>query len=113
MSATTGRKSLNWTPNHPDTTGWKQRHLSAITAPKAAEVGIVNMLKAWLSYADSHQERYESGIGDDGVLGPQWAQIGSSLRMLLNGEAGRLDCGTLDSIICDNLTAQGFDPDTL
>jgi hypothetical protein len=30
---------------------------------------------------------------------------------LLNGDLGRLDGGTLDTIIADNLNEQGFDPD--
>lgn len=47
------------------------------------------------------------GIGEDYVLGPEWATIGRALLALLNGETGRLDCGTLDGIIRDTLRAEG------
>lgn len=104
---------LRETPNYPDTTQWKQRHLDAVTLPRNNEVPIVQALRAWLYYADMHRNRYESGIGEDGVLGPAWAQWGDALRQLLNGDCGRLDCGTLDSILCNTLTDEGFDPDKL
>lgn len=48
-------------------------------------------------------------IGQDGVLGPAWQEIGEAIRTLLNGEAGRLDCGTLDSILLDAMQANGLD----
>jgi hypothetical protein len=97
----------------PDTTGWQARHNAALTTPQPTEAGIVRLLHGWADYADIHKRRYESGIGDDGVLGPAWAAIGANVRTLLNGETGRLDCGTLDSFICSTLTAEGFDPDQL
>ncbi len=110
---TTTRKSIEWTPECPDTTGWKNRHLSAINRPHAFEKPVVGMLRSWLQYAEMHQQRYESNVGRDGVLGPEWAAIGAAIRGLLNGECGRLDCDTLDTIISDTLIAEGFDPDLL
>ena len=93
---------------------WVAQHMNAVNCPRnAAERSIVNAIESWLMYADFHSARYESGIGDDGVLGPAWAQWGASLRTLLNGDCGRLDCGTLDSLLCNTLTAEGFDPDML
>jgi len=71
------------------------------------------MLRGWIQYAEEHQKQYESTIGEDGVLGPAWAQIGDGIRQLLNGDLGRLDAGTLDSIINDNLIEQKFDPEQL
>ena len=41
----------------------------------------------------------------------EWARIGAGLRGLLNGALGRLDAGTLDSLIADTLRAEDFDPD--
>jgi hypothetical protein len=93
--------------------GWKERHAQAIRLPVGHERPIVNLLSAWCDYAFLHQHRFESGIGEDYVLGPEWAAIGAAIRGLLNGECGRLDCGTLDSILCHNLTVQGFDPEQL
>jgi len=84
---------------------------------KARQATCMSNLKqlalAWLMYADSHQERFESTIGDDQFLGPEWAKIGAALRELLNGELGRLDGGTLDGVLYDTLKAEGFDPDQM
>jgi hypothetical protein len=93
--------------------GWQDRHLAAIIRPNATERPMVNLISAWVDYAAQHARRFDSKIGDDGVLGPEWAQIGAALHGLLNGETGRLDCGTLDAIIHDNLTTEGFNPDDL
>lgn len=97
-----------------DTTGWSTRHLKAVTSPGTGfERAYVEMLRGWLRYADVHATRYDSGIGDDGVLGPLWARIGDALLGLLNGDLGNMDGGTLDGIIRDTLLAEDFDPDTL
>jgi hypothetical protein len=98
-------------PKYESVPGYWDRHLDAIARPRGPERPISGMLHAWLLYADSHQERYGSGIGQDGVLGPEWAAIGRALRGLLNGECGRLDCGTVDGIILDTLKAEGFGED--
>lgn len=110
-------KDLSYLPGHPDTTGWKVRHQHA-TRPartavpiRTAEQSITFGLQAWVSYAVAHHARFQSKIGDDYVLGPAWAAWGAAIRTLLNGETGNLDCGTLDTIIRDNLREQGFDPD--
>lgn len=97
-----------------DSSGWQTRHFSAITAPKSEfEKAFVEMLSGWLRYADSHAQQYESRIGEDGVLGVYWAQIGAGLRGLLNGELDRFDGGTLDSVLVGTLEEQDFDPDQL
>jgi hypothetical protein len=70
-------------------------------------------LNGWLRYADAHHSQYGSGIGRDGVLGPEWVQIGQGLRGLLNGCRGRLDGATLDGLLCLTLAQEGFDPDLL
>jgi hypothetical protein len=79
--------------------GWQDRHDAAIDAPKGFEVPIVAMLKGWALYAERHKAEYDSLIGDDGVLGSEWAEIGKALLGLLNGQLGRLDGGTLDGYI--------------
>jgi hypothetical protein len=100
----------NRTANMAD---WQRNHVGAINFPNRSEAGIVALLRGWLQYADTHKARYDSGIGEDGVLGKDWAAIGHALLGLLNGELGRLDGGSLDSLIRDTLTAEGFDPDNL
>jgi len=97
----------------PDSSGWKERHSDALWSPRQHEQPIANLLRAWCDYAEVHKRAYHSKIGEDGVLGEPWAQIGSNLLRLLNGATGRLDCGTLDSIIRDNLMEQGFNPDNM
>lgn len=89
---------------------WLQRHMSAIMSPKpfTLEQALVLMFKGWLMYADAHLADYESPIGDDMILGPEWASIGKGLRNLLNGELGRMDAGTLDSVVVDALCVENL-----
>src|SRR5208283_6086371 len=88
--------------------GWQERHMEAVKHPRSFEQPMVHAIEAWLQYADEHQTRYESLIGDDGVLGDYWESMGDALRGLLNGECGRLDCGTLDSLILDAMREAGI-----
>jgi hypothetical protein len=92
---------------------WKERHLNAVRHPFVEkELPFLQMLQGWLDYAKSHEARFDSKIGDDYVLGDAWCAIGVALNDLLNGDLGtRLDCGTLNTIINDNLTEQGWDVD--
>ena len=113
-------KDQTYVPRYDDKTGWKSRHLTAIAEPfgtlygpekPTPERAIVLMLRGWLEYAEAHKSAFDSNIGDDSVLGDEWFKIGEALRGLLNGDLGRLDGGSLDTIIFDNLKEQGFDPD--
>lgn len=96
----------------PCKSGWVERHVAAIYTPYGHEIPVISLLKGWLEYANTHRERYESGIGEDGFLGRHWEAIGFALLALLNGDCGRLDCGTLDGLIRSTLTAEGFDANT-
>ena len=78
---------------------WKARHEQAMLRPRGFERPIVGMLRVLSEYAALHQQRYEWPIGEDSVLGEQWRRMASALLVLLNGETGRLDCGTLDGAI--------------
>lgn len=96
----------------PHANGWLHQHHQAWNGARPRikhEVSIAEMVDGWLQYADAHRERFDSRIGDDYVLGPAWAKIGSGLRDLLSGETGRFDCGTLDAILNNALNAEGFD----
>lgn len=98
--------------NMPNTTGWQQRHDAAMAIPRPGfEAAIVHMLRGWHEYAATHRARFESQIGDDGVLGPEWQSIGQALRGLLNGELGRLDGGTLSAFLSDTMHDNGASPD--
>lgn len=99
---------------------WAKRHmlnLRACLGPQRIRYNhlkgapVIAAIDTWIVYAIAHQVRFESKIGDDYVLGPAWARWGFALRELLNGDMGAADCGTLDTILCDNLAEQGFNPD--
>lgn len=63
-----------------------------------------------LAYADHHAHQYDgSPVGDDYILGPCWVTMAKSILDLLNGETGRLDCGTLDQQIRRFAAANGVD----
>lgn len=94
---------------------WKGRHARAVerglrnvhgTAGLYAGDSIVQAINAWCEYASAHKRRFESEIGADYVLGDHWKAWGFALRGLLNGETGDLDCGTLDTILVDNIKEQ-------
>ncbi len=106
-------KDLTYLPNYADMGGWKARHQAAVFGKTNQATPVVTAIASWISYAEKHEKRFESKIGDDGVLGPAWAQWGDALRQLLNGDLGQADCGTLDTILVDNLMEQGFNPDDL
>lgn len=99
-------------PTYESFPGYWRRHELAIDHPTGPERPFIGMLRGWLEYADTHRTRFESGIGEDYVLGPEWERIGRGLRAMLNGDLGRrLDCGALDSIILDALKDEGFGDD--
>ncbi len=76
-------------------------------ASRRFEFAMVTMLDGWLGYADIYKDQYDSLIGDDGVLGPEWESIGQALLGMLNGALGRLDGGTLDGAIRKALADNG------
>jgi hypothetical protein len=88
---------------------WASRHNVAVYQIAKNGETVSPMLRAWAQYAKEHREQYESPIGEDYVLGPEWRTIGLAIRALLNGNCGRLDCGTLDAFILDSLQENGFD----
>lgn len=108
-------RTLDWMPSTSENIGsWKERHWAAVTSARiitdTAEASIVLALMAWNNYATAYQQRFDAKIGENYMHGPAWARWGFAIRELLTGETGRLDAGTLDSIICHNLIEQGFNP---
>jgi hypothetical protein len=87
-------KNIDYIKPRFATEDWGKRHLEAIHSPTGPERPLVKLLSAWINYAKQHAARFNSDIGSDYVLGDEWARIGFALRGLLNGESGRLDCGT-------------------
>ena len=89
-------------------TGWDRRHNAAMISPKGVEVGIVAMLNGLEAYIEDYEQRFEGSIFHDSVLGADGiVQIAKGIRVLLNGELGRLDAGTIDTRLCEVLKACG------
>lgn len=82
---------------------WKRLHAEA-------EVAVVKILAGLHAYADYYKIRYgaECALATDNVLGPAFEQVALELLVLLNGETGRLDCGTVDAEVRALLRACGF-----
>jgi hypothetical protein len=93
--------------------GWGARHRIAWYAPTAVESPIVELFTALAHYADHHQARFESPIGHDRVLGVGWLMIAKAIRIMLNGDLGRLDGGTLDALLFSMTEAAGFEREEL
>lgn len=110
LEETTGKtfQENRWGKRHVD--AW-ERAIHGGVARHYKGSAVVRMMDDWALYADSHFDHYDAPIGDDGFLGPEWEQIGKSLLAMLNGEMGDFDCGTLDGLIRDILTSQGFEGD--
>lgn len=88
---------------------WRTQHGIAYATPnRGHERALVHLVQGLHEYARAHCARYESDVGGDGVLGPAFLDIARGVIALLNGESGRLDCGTLDSEIRDLLARSGF-----
>lgn len=86
---------------------WAQEHNAAIDGPKGFEIPILLALRAIRSYRSFHEQEYGSDISEDYVLGPELAELAQGLRGLLNGQTGRLDCGTIDGYLCELIKSCG------
>ena len=82
---------------------WASRHNKAVTHPTKAEKGVLDACSALEAMADSH-----AAISQDGVLGDCWLKILHGVRGMLNGETGRLDCGTVDGWLVRLALEHGF-----
>lgn len=85
-------------------------HEAAMAAPnRGFERALVKMFDGWLEYRQAHRERYDDGIGADGVIGEEWISVGDALRGLLNGETGRISPGRMHSSITETLRQEGHE----
>ena len=89
---------------------WKKRHRAAMAHPKpvSEEEALVNLLRGLDGYVLAYKGRFESNLSNDAVLGPAWLDMAKGLIDLLNGPAGRLDCGTVDSMVRAMSSEAGF-----
>ena len=79
----------------------------ATNGPFDSAIGEV--LRGLAQYADDHESRFGSPLGQDYVLGAAWEQALRGLVSLLNGETGRLDCCDVDRIARAVHRAAGFE----
>lgn len=88
---------------------WKDRHDAACLYPRGSEGPIIAMYRALSDYVEIYKTDYPDRIlGDDYVLGAAWLRAASAFQDLLDGDCGRLDCGTLDGLIRDCARNAGF-----
>jgi len=92
---------------------WNREHEEAMRNPRPGfERGITGLIRSLAELAKAHYDRYGVYIFEDGYLGDEWSQILSSAHAMLNGETGRLDCGTLSRQI-EDLRTSGGSPDAV
>jgi hypothetical protein len=94
----------------PDSKEWARSHIEAwLLGTSIYAVCFTRMIQALALYADAHNTRYGSPIGEDDVLGGAWADATYAVRGLLDGELGGLDGGTLDRMLVGMLRREGFE----
>lgn len=86
-------------------------HRLALRANTGHALALRKLLEGWETYAHAHRTRYDGSIGQDYVLGDHWAQIGLSIKALLDGETRGLDCGSLSGNIVARIRAEGIETD--
>lgn len=91
---------------------WLRIHRAAMTEPRTPhERAVVGLVTGLAEYAEAHAQSYLTTIGEDYVLGPEFVDACKAVRGLLNGETGRLDCGTIDRFLCELIEIGGGNPD--
>ncbi len=94
----------------PEAPQWLINHHKALQAPRGNEEPVVTLRSALIQYGVYYPERFVGcTLGGDSFLGAAWLQIAQGYLALLNGETGRLDCGTLDRELRDMARRFGFD----
>jgi hypothetical protein len=88
---------------------WAKVHNAACDRPGRKEKPIVMACHALRLYAERHREAYGIAVCEDGVIGPAWLAMVRGVRVLLNGETGSLDCGTIDAYLCDLAAENGHE----
>lgn len=93
---------------------WGARHYDAWHLPSVgSEHMIVSLINGWAEYADSYHkatsfEPYDT-LKEDYFAGENWLTIAGSILQLLSMDLGRLDGGTLNTMIHEVLRNEGFE----
>ena len=98
---------------------WTERHNMAMTFPRPGGERLIARLMQAMALS---VETYRANVGlmhDDGVLGEGIEYIreavlalGNAVLILLNGDTGRIDPGTIDAEVREYVRAVGFDGDS-
>lgn len=83
--------------------------IAAATHRKGMRLGdpLIQMMEAVHAYALAHEQRFESKLAEDYVLGPEWLAAAKGARGLLNG-CGNFDGGTLESLFWSAMEVAGY-----
>ena len=95
-------------PATPQITNWYGQHCKAFASYNGFEYAIRQAIEAFARYADAHQDRYDAPLGNDGVIGDYAHDMIKAVRHLLDGETGRLDCGSLSALMSELERAAGL-----
>ncbi len=96
-----------------EVTDWRPRHNQAVENPQGPERGLVALAIGARDYLAAYSTQFEDlTLAEDSVLGDAWKEIVDGTLTLLNGPAGRLDCGTLDGFLRGLLQLAGFEAES-
>lgn len=70
---------------------WRVQHFAAINAPRGDEREIVNLMSTLANVAGKWK--------GDGFMNDALIHIGEAIRVLLNGDVGRLDPGLVNQFV--------------
>jgi hypothetical protein len=90
---------------------WAKDHNMAIIAPVGVEVPLTSMIDGWIKYPQRYHGLYHRDLEDNPGLACQWALIGRTIQILLDGPTGRLDGDSLKALIFQKLGEHGFSSD--
>lgn len=84
-------------------TGWDLKHNRALANPLGVEIRLVGMLEGLEMYIEEYQFRNKQEIFAARGLNDGLVKITKGVRLLLEGEIGRLDRATIDDILTEFL----------
>lgn len=95
------------------------QHRRAVQDGKTNKCGraLIGMLRTWEDYRSAYHDAYDDPAASsevnemDCVVGRYWAEVGLSIKRLLDGECGGLDCGSIAANITAMIEAEGFETD--
>lgn len=102
--------ALNFSHRYPSSAN-ARTHNDAVANPHGVEKAILGILTSIHDYCRSYRYRCDyQNVGDDSILGDEGIKpMLKAVQVLLNGPTGRLDCGTIDTVLFDIARENGID----